>query len=377
MNQTRFFLTLRDRLAAVPYFVNRYFTAISLAVLALGIVLVALGPIRALITAITPAPAANPDTHPDNSSLDVLGPGGNMLNMTLVERQLVPYTTIPDRPRRTVVGYTVKPGDTLFGIAYQFNIKPETIFWSNKAELNDDVHLLLPGVTLSILPEDGVYTTADGIQTLDQIVAANNGDTALVVGSKYNELSGYGGSDVPPWGMKIVIPGGHREFAGWPAAVTTVVVTDRQGRQTTVSGLMQGMAGSCAPGIPGAGGTGAWIPPVAPGNYTVTQGFASWHSGIDLAGVIGTTVTAADTGVVVFSGWNDYGYGQLVVLDHGNGWTTYYAHLNSRVVGCGDLVSRGSPIGSIGTTGNSTGPHLHFETRWLNTPDNPARYLGF
>jgi len=338
---------------------------------------VALGPIRAVIVAIAPAPPSSQETHQDNPSFGVLGPGGNLLNLTLVERQLVPYTTIPDRPRRTVVGYTVKPGDTLFGIAYNFSLKPETIFWSNKAELRDDVHLLLPGVTLAILPEDGVYTTADGVQTLDQIVVANNGDTALVVGSKYNELAGYGGSDIPPWGMKIVIPGGHRDIVSWPAAVTTVTVTDRQGRTTTVSGLMQGMAGSCAPGIPGAGGTGVWIPPVQPGNYTVTQGFASWHSGIDLAGVIGTTVIAADTGVVVFSGWNDYGYGQLVVLDHGNGWTTYYAHLNSRVVGCGDLVSRGSPIGSIGTTGNSTGPHLHFETRWLNTPDNPARYLGF
>ena len=376
MNQSRLVYTIRERLSAVPYFVNRYFTAISLAVLVLGIALVALGPVRALVAALTPA-ASSAETHPDAPNLGVLGPGGNLLDLTLVQRQLVPYTTIPDRPRRAVMGYTIKPGDTLFGIAYAFNLKPETIFWSNKAELHDDVHLLLPGVTLSILPEDGVYTTADGVQTLDQIVAANNGDTAVVVASKYNELSGYGGGDIPPWGMKIVIPGGHRDIVSWPVAETSVSVTDSQGRVTVVSGLMQGMAGSCAPGIQGSGGTGAWIPPVAPGNYTVTQGFASWHSGIDLAGVIGTTVIAADTGVVVFSGWNDYGYGQLVVLNHGNGWTTYYAHLDSRVVGCGDLVSRGSPIGSIGTTGNSTGPHLHFETRWLNVPDNPARYLGF
>jgi murein DD-endopeptidase MepM/ murein hydrolase activator NlpD len=144
-----------------------------------------------------------------------------------------------------------------------------------------------------------------------------------------------------------------------------------------VYGFMQGMAGSCAAGIRGGGGSGAWITPVS--SYTVTQPFAPWHSGMDLANVIGTPVHAADTGVVIYSGWvpQSWGYGQLVVLDHGNNWTTYYAHLNSINVGCGQTVPRGGLIGAIGTTGNSNGPHLHFEMRWNHTPDNPASYIGF
>jgi murein DD-endopeptidase MepM/ murein hydrolase activator NlpD len=373
MNQTRAYFAIRDSLRVVSGFASRFLTPISIAVMIAGLVLVGLGPVRAFF-----ASSAQPSTGGASAPAALMPDTAGFSPVDLIERQFVPFTTIPDRPRRSVIGYTIKPGDTLFGIAAEFGLKPETLFWSNKEILHDDVHLLLPGVTLVVLPSDGVYATADGEKTLDKIVADNNGDLAAVLASPYNELTGYTGADVPPWGMKIVIPGGSRELVSWPAPITIVTVTNHTtGVTTTVSGFMQGMGGSCAVGIPGGGGTTAWTLPVQPGEYTVTTPFAPWHSGIDMAGVLGTTVTAADTGVVVFSGWNDWGYGNLVVLDHGNGWTTYYAHLNSRVVGCGDTVQRGSPIGSIGTTGHSTGPHLHFEMRWLNTPTNPALYLGF
>jgi len=373
MNQTRAYFVLRDGLRAVSGYTTRFLTPISIAVLITGLVLVMFGPLRAWWT-----PSAQISIGGGSSSAALMPDNSTFSPVDLIERQFVPYTTIPDRPRRSVIGYTIKPGDTLFGIAAQFDLKPETLFWSNKDILHDDVHLLLPGVTLTVLPSDGVYATADGDTPLEKIVADNKGDLATVLASPYNELAGYTGTDVPPWGMKIVIPGGSRELVSWPAPITVVTVTNRTtGVTSTVSGFMQGMGGSCAPGIPGGGGTTAWALPVQSGEYTITQPFAPWHSGVDMAGVLGTTVTAADTGVVVFSGWNDWGYGNLVVLDHGNGWTTYYAHLNSRVVGCGDMIQRGSPIGSMGTTGHSTGPHLHFEMRWLNTPDNPARYLSF
>ncbi len=377
MSHSRLSFSIRQGLAAVPDLLNRYLSLISIAVLVIGVGLIVLGPIRALAGSPVeaPSPGSDSNSQPQFGSL-IADAGSSPLNP--VERQLIPFTTIPDRPRRSVVGYTVKPGDTLFGIAGDFGLKPETLFWSNRAELHDDIHLLLPGVTLAILPTDGVYATADGVHTLEQIVKDNNGNLATTINAPYNELSGYQGSDVPFWGKKIAIPGGHRDLISWPAPITTVVVTDRRtGRTSTISGFMQGMGGSCAPGIPGGGGTTSWLVPIVPGDYTVTQPFAPWHSGVDMAAAVGTTVRAADTGVVVFSGWNDWGYGNLVVLDHGNGWSTYYAHLNSRVVGCGDLVQRGGAIGSVGTTGHSTGPHLHFEMRWLNVPDNPARYVGF
>jgi murein DD-endopeptidase MepM/ murein hydrolase activator NlpD len=177
--------------------------------------------------------------------------------------------------------------------------------------------------------------------------------------------------------MRIVIPGGERAIVAWSPPVTTVSVRAANGTTRVITGFMQGMPGSCPAGIAGQGGSGLWLNPMDPGSYTITQPFASWHSGLDLAGVTGGPVRAADTGVVIFAGWNNYGYGDLVVLDHGNGWTTYYAHLNSNSVGCGATVQRGQVVGGVGSTGNVTGPHLHFEMRWLHTPDNPAGYIAF
>jgi murein DD-endopeptidase MepM/ murein hydrolase activator NlpD len=86
------------------------------------------------------------------------------------------------------------------------------------------------------------------------------------------------------------------------------------------------------------------------------------HYGVDFAGAEGNGVFATDAGTVVYSGWNDWGYGWLVILDHGNGWQSLYAHLSQINVGCGQNVGQGDLVGLVGMTGGtSTGPHLHFE----------------
>ncbi|HOW91199.1 MAG TPA: M23 family metallopeptidase, partial [Anaerolineaceae bacterium] len=87
------------------------------------------------------------------------------------------------------------------------------------------------------------------------------------------------------------------------------------------------------------------------------------HRAIDIDGSIGNPVWAVDAGVVVYSNWNENGYGNLIVIDHGNGWQSVYAHLDTFLKYCGDSVDQGEQIGTLGTTGNSTGPHLHFELR--------------
>jgi murein DD-endopeptidase MepM/ murein hydrolase activator NlpD len=87
------------------------------------------------------------------------------------------------------------------------------------------------------------------------------------------------------------------------------------------------------------------------------------HFGIDIAGDLGNPIFAADHGVVVYAGWNDYGYGEMIVIDHGSGWQTLYGHLNQVNVVCGQEVYQGDTIGLMGSTGKSTGPHLHFEMR--------------
>ncbi|MCS6911386.1 MAG: M23 family metallopeptidase, partial [Anaerolineales bacterium] len=100
-----------------------------------------------------------------------------------------------------------------------------------------------------------------------------------------------------------------------------------------------------------------------------------WHPGLDLGGEYDEPIYAADSGVVVYSGWNTYGYGNTVILDHGNGWHTLYAHFNSVLVTCGEAVTQGQIIGLAGSTGRSTGPHLHFEMRLGGGYVNPWNYL--
>ena len=98
------------------------------------------------------------------------------------------------------------------------------------------------------------------------------------------------------------------------------------------------------------------------------------HRGIDLAGNEGEGVYATDAGVVVYSGWNNYGYGNMIMIDHGNGWQSLYAHLSGIYRGCGVSVGQGEGIGAIGSTGRSSGAHLHFELM-AGTKVNPWDYL--
>jgi len=104
------------------------------------------------------------------------------------------------------------------------------------------------------------------------------------------------------------------------------------------------------------------------GRYTL-------HAGIDIATSSGTTVVASRNGKVVSAGYSG-SYGNLIVISHGNGFETAYAHLSSINVRVGDTVSQGQMIGKVGTTGRSTGPHLHFEVRINGTPVNPSKYIG-
>jgi len=154
-------------------------------------------------------------------------------------------------------------------------------------------------------------------------------------------------------GTWLVIPNGRREFVSWSAPRIT--------RQNPGVARLYG-PGACGTIVDGAVGSGAFIWPttnrwLSGYDYSLSAN----HPGIDIGGATGNAIYAADSGVIVYSGWNDLGYGYVVVIDHGNGWQTTYAHLSQIYAGCGASVTQGATIGLMGSTGNSTGPHLHFE----------------
>ncbi|MCC6905726.1 MAG: M23 family metallopeptidase [Anaerolineae bacterium] len=361
----------------MPFF-ERYLTPISLAVLGIGMLLIGIGPLRTLLA----GPASGIPRSGDGpiTAQQVIAGVAGADTSTVFEggpalaRQVVPFTTVPDRPRDTVETYTVQAGDTLFGIANRFRLDPNTIFWANSENLRS-VHNLQKDLNLFILPVNGVYHRSYAEATIAEIATKYSVTPAIIINSPFNQLEGTQAGDVPPWGMRIVVEDGVGQFVDFSPIVEEVDQVTGAVRRS----FMPGMGGSCAAGIAGRGGSGAWGIPVSVGSYAFSQSYYPGHSGVDLAAVVGTPVLASDSGVVVFAGWVDasWGYGQLVVLDHGNGWTTYYAHLSSVGVGCGQFVGKGGYVGGVGSTGNSSGPHLHFEMRWNHVPDNPASYLGF
>ena len=163
----------------------------------------------------------------------------------------------------------------------------------------------------------------------------------------------------------IVLPGGKRVIKDWgPPAIT---------RSNPASAKYYG-EGACGNVYEGAVGTGTFVWPTTDhgiSGYTFDPGV---HPAVDISGAEGNSIFATDSGVVVYAGWSDYGYGNLIVIDHGNGWQSAYAHLSAAAVTCGQSVYQGGYIGAMGTTGNSSGPHLHFELIINGVKVNPLDY---
>jgi LysM repeat protein len=232
--------------------------------------------------------------------------------------------------------YVVREGDSLSQIAEMYGVTSNTILWANDISKSTDIH---PGDTLIILPIVGVRHTVAKGETLSSIVKKYEADLEEVL--QYNELSSVNALVV---GDELLIPGGELHTARTVASSPT---------PTKTSGVKASGAGLSHP---------------APGAYR-SQGIHGYN-GVDLASKSQLPILAAASGSVIVakgSGWNG-GYGNYIVIKHGNGTQTLYAHLSSVHVVAGATVSQGQQIGVMGNTGKSTGTHLHFEVRGGTNP---------
>lgn len=280
------------------------------------------------------------------------------------------FTSIPTRPRVDVITYTVVAGDSVFRIAEAFSLKPETIMWANTSILRDNPHRLQVGQVINILPTNGTYhkwSAGEDVQKIAEFYGVAAMDILEWPGNPFNTLTTDIQNPGLPPGTMLIIPGGSREMIDYGPP--------RIPRDNPAIARTYG-PGHCGVLMDGIVGDGVFLWPTA--NHWLS-GYdyspETNHSGIDIGGQRSDSIWAVDDGVVVYSGWSNMGYGNLVVIDHGNEWQSLYGHLDSIFVSCGESVYQGATIATMGTTGNSSGPHLHFELLYGTVKVNPWNFL--
>lgn len=284
--------------------------------------------------------------------------GGDGSGTSSIIRKLQLITNIPERPRYESVIYRVSRGDAMITIADEYKLKPETILYVN-LQLEDNPHNLKPGMELTIPPVDGVYHEWEDGDTFESVAEEFYAAADDIIAFPGNNVD-LTDPKIKP-GTTVMIPGGSRDLRQWEQDLAT----NGRGANTGTGG--DNATNACGGG-PVASGFG-W-----PGGSHVISGngYGPGHLGIDIQANEGDPVYAAGSGVVTMaqSGWN-YGYGNVVQIDHGNGYVTVYAHLSYISVGMCTSVGQGAVIAAAGNTGNSFGAHLHFEVRIGGSNVNP------
>ena len=257
--------------------------------------------------------------------------------------------------RNSIITYTVQKGDTVSTIARRFDITVNTILWANNL---GSYSLIRPGDSLIILPESGILHTVKSGDTISRLANTYDVEEEKILSS--NQLGA-----TLRIGDKIMIPGGRRITV---VAATTPTVSS--GSNSSGLGIIRDLVK--APTSPAAtsGTKMAWPTDGA----RITQYYSWRHTGLDIANKTGTPLYAAEDGTVEYSGWSN-GYGYNVLVDHGDGRKTRYAHASKLFVEKGDTVTRGENIAAMGSTGWSTGPHIHFEVIINGKKQNPLNYI--
>ena len=246
--------------------------------------------------------------------------------------------------------YRVQEGDTVSSIAQKFGVSMDTIIWENSLTSVDAIKV---GQILNVLPISGVRHTVKRGETIYSIAKDYQVDAQNIIDYPFNTFSNDETFALAA-GQELIIPDGIKP------------------KQVSVD-TVQYATKTVAP-IAGVVGEGNFMWPTS---GHISQKFYWYHQAVDIANASNPDVVASQGGTVITAGWNAGGYGNYVIIDHGNGYRTLYAHMvtNSIVVKAGQVVSQGQKIGVMGSTGRSTGTHLHFEIKGPSGNLNPLTVL--
>jgi len=276
---------------------------------------------------------------------------GSLITTTLGGGALVaPTMTEIDEsvaPRQEVETYVVQSGDTVSGIAESFGISSSTLLWANDLSYWSYIR---PGDELNVPPTSGVLHTVISGDTVSSIAKKYEADEEKII--IFNRLAD---ADDLVVGEAVMVPEGRKR---------TVVPTPTYSSGSSYTATESGSVGSYS--------GGGWYWPTD--MRVITQYYGWRHNGLDVDGTYSTNNYAAKDGVITYSGWLG-GYGLLVEIDHGGGVITRYGHFSSIAVSNGQYVSGGQYLGKTGTTGRSTGTHLHFEVRVNGKTRNPLEFI--
>ena len=296
----------------------------------------------------SPAPGPQPEAPVLSSPPSNRGVDRDISRSTALFPAPVLHTIKAERDRMQVITYTVQPNDNLFVIANGFGLDVETIAWANP-EVEDAPDLLSVGQVLTILPVNGLYYTVQLGDTVEKLAKEYQTTVEKIVGFESNDLEEP--YDLTP-GQKLILPDGRKKMIKWQNIYPMTRV------------------GKAPKGAAKGSGKFGW-----PTKGYLSQGYWAGHLAIDVANSTGTPIHAADAGYIVMAGRDTWGYGNQVLIDHGNGFLTRYAHLDTILVKAGQSVEKGQKIGTMGNTGRSTGPHLHFEVIQGSVRRNPLGFL--
>ncbi len=281
-----------------------------------------------------------------------IGGGGEIIttesSAALVQPGLV-STTIGQRPREAVTYYIVEGGDTVSTIAEKFSVSTDTILWENNLGPRDYIK---PGDKLTVLPQSGVSHQIKSGDTIAKLAKKYEVEENSIL--DYNKLADASAIEVD---QIVIIPGGIIE----PPAPLPTYGGSRSSGYTSIPAS-----------APVASGTKLQWPAIS---HKINQYYRWGHYAIDIEGDYSSPVYASDDGRVELADSSQRGYGLQIVINHGNGLKTRYAHESKLFVSVGDFVSRGQTIGMIGCTGWCTGPHIHFEVMINGQKVNPLSYF--